>query len=203
MFGHFHWFERQFPHLAWAGGHPQPDRGFLAKLHLREHRGGPRGGWGDEPRRPRGEIKFILLELLCERPQHGYELIKELENRQGGFRRFSPGSVYPTLQMLEEGGYLTSKQVDDKRVYTITDNGKQLLSDRPQRRDFRDHSDLPGKFPQEKNEDLLKLRKSLTDLNEAVMVVARSGNSDQTNQVRELIVRLKREIYKILGSESI
>lgn len=51
-------------------------------------------------------------------------LIKELEARRGGFRRLSPGSVYPTFQMLEEAGYLTSEQVDGKRVYTITESGR-------------------------------------------------------------------------------
>ena len=88
------------------------------------HKDSSTGGWGDEPRTRRGDIKFILLELLSERPQHGYELIKELEARRGGFRRLIPGSVYQTLQMLEEGGYVTSEEVDGKRVYTITESGR-------------------------------------------------------------------------------
>ena len=80
-------------------------------------------GWGDEHRTRRGDIKFILLELLSEHPSHGYDLIKEMETRYGGFRRLSPGSVYPTLQMLEEGGYLKSAQEGGKRIYTITASG--------------------------------------------------------------------------------
>jgi DNA-binding PadR family transcriptional regulator len=67
-------------------------------------------------------------------------LIKELEARRGGFRRPSPGSVYPTLQMLEEGGYLTSEEVDGKRVYTITESGRQFLSDRNQQSHSRNTS---------------------------------------------------------------
>ena len=60
---------------------------------------------------------------------HGYEIINSMEARRGGCRP-SAGSVYPTLQMLEEGGYLTSEQVDGKKVYTITGEGRQLLEER-------------------------------------------------------------------------
>src|SRR3982751_3398034 len=77
----------------------------------------------------RGDIKFHLLEILKEGPRHGYEIIGELEKRSGGYRP-SPGSVYPTLQMLEEGGYLTSEQIEGKKVYTITGEGLKLLEER-------------------------------------------------------------------------
>ncbi|MGH2416671.1 MAG: PadR family transcriptional regulator, partial [Microcystaceae cyanobacterium] len=154
------------------------------------HRGSRRG-WGDRPRMRRGQIRFILLELLSERPQHGYDLLKGLES---GFRRLSPGSVYPTLQMLEEGGYLTSEQVDDKRVYTITDSGRQLLSARHQQGEPYDRA-MRNQPPAELNE----LRKSMTEVDEAVALVARSGNTEQINRVREFLVELKREIYKMLA----
>ena len=75
---------------AWAGERPS-NQFFMSGRHGR--RGSYSGGWGDEPRTRRGDIKFILLGLLSERPQHGYELMKELEARRGNFRRLSPGSV--------------------------------------------------------------------------------------------------------------
>lgn len=154
------------------------------------------GGWGDEPRTRRGDIKFILLELLSERPQHGYELMKELEARRGGFRKSSPGSVYPTLQMLEEGGYLTSEEVEGKRVYTITDSGWQLLSDRTQQ--SRSNPDDRG---DSKPTELIELRRMLTELNDAVVQIARSGNLEQVNQVRDRLIQVKREIYKLLSEQ--
>src|SRR5262245_4261789 len=83
---------------------------------------------GDFMRMRRGDIKFHLLEILKDNPRHGYEIISELEKRSGGYRP-SPGSVYPTLQMLEEGGYLTSEQVEGKKVYTITEEGLKLLEE--------------------------------------------------------------------------
>lgn len=182
MFRHFH---SHFPAPAWEGAYS--DRRFWENQPFR-HNKGARRGWGDQPRMRRGEIKMILLELLSEHPLHGYELIKELESRSC---RVSPGSVYPTLQMLEEGGYLTSEIMGDKRVYTITESGKQLLSDRktPTEQSFRFQPPA----------ELLELKKSMTELNDAVTIVARSENLEQTNKVRDLLVQLKREIYKILS----
>jgi DNA-binding PadR family transcriptional regulator len=77
-------------------------------------------------------MKYVLLELLQERPMHGYEMIKALEERSSGFYTPSPGSIYPTLQMLEEGGYVTSSESEGKKIYTITDSGRALLAERGQ-----------------------------------------------------------------------
>lgn len=200
MFKQFH---HGFLVPAWAG-EGLSNQFFMSRQHGHGHghghghRDSLGGGWPDEPRTRRGDIKFILLGLLSERPQHGYELMKELEARRGGFRRPSPGSVYPTLQMLEEGGYLTSEEVDDKRVYAITESGRQFLSDRKQQSDSRKAYDS---FTESKPSELIELRRSLTDLNDAVAQVARSGNLEQTNRVRDLLVQVKREIYKLLSEQ--
>jgi DNA-binding PadR family transcriptional regulator len=186
-------FHPRFPEPAWAGG-GSASPFFMSR---REGRRGSAGGdWGENPRTRRGDIKFMLLELLSEQPQHGYELMKALESRQGGFRRPSPGSVYPTLQMLEEGGYLTSEEVDGKRVYTVTESGKQFLSDRNQQSYPRNASDSSG---ESKSVELIELRHALTEVNDAVTQVARSRNSELANQVRDLLVQVKREIYKRLA----
>jgi DNA-binding PadR family transcriptional regulator len=179
---------------AWAG------EGLGSPLFMSErHRSGSLGSsWGDEPRTRRGDIKFILLELLSEHPQHGYELIKELEARRGGFRRPSPGSVYPTLQMLEEGGYLTSEETEGKRVYTITESGRQFLSDRNQQSPVQD---AYSNFAEGRPSELIELRLTLSELNDAVAQIARSSNLEQAKRVRELLVQVKREIYKLLAEQ--
>ncbi len=151
-------------------------------------------GWGDEQRTPRGDIKYILLTLLAEAPRYGYQLIKELENRYSGFYRPSPGSVYPTLQLLEEGGYLTSEQLEGKRVYTITDSGRELLAGR----------DTPALMTERKEssfQQLKELKEAMTQLSTAVMQVAQSKNVDRSSRVREILNRAKREIYTILAEE--
>src|ERR1700682_1634015 len=93
--------------------------------HVRRHfRGwgefeGP--AWGGPRRMRRGDVKYLLLETLREGPMHGYDVLRKLEERHEGRYRPSAGSVYPTLQMLEDGGFLTSETVEGKRVYAITD----------------------------------------------------------------------------------
>src|SRR6266567_4290093 len=88
-------------------------------------------GPGEGPRFfGRGDVKFALLELLQERPMHGYEMMKALEEKSGGFYSPSAGSIYPTLQMLEDRGFVTSNNVEGKKIYTITDSGRTLLAER-------------------------------------------------------------------------
>lgn len=190
----FRQFHRRFFTPAWAEA--SFGNQFFASHRFGRGKSSSRG-WGDEPRMRRGDIKFILLELLSERPRHGYDLIKELETRYGGFRRLSPGSVYPTLQLLEDGGYLTSEKIDGKRVYTVTDSGKELLSQRSQ----KINSESPSNFTAAQAPELVELRDALTELSEAVRQFARSGNFEQASQVRELLVQVKREIYKILSNQ--
>lgn len=159
----------------------------------RSRRGGREGNWGDEHRTPRGDIKYLLLTLLAEQPQHGYQLIKELEARQGGFYRPSPGSVYPTLQLLEEGGYLTSEQLEGKRIYTITESGRQLLAEHDHPSNLKDQVNT--------QQPLIELKNAVMELRGAVMQVARGGKSTQVSQVQEILKRAKREIYAILAQE--
>ena len=100
---------------------------------------GRRGGWGRQwegwmpwgqwsrffsP----GELRLALLSLLEERPKHGYELMKNLEARSGGAYRASAGSVYPTLQQLEDEGFVSCETVDGKRVYSLTDEARAELA---------------------------------------------------------------------------
>ena len=72
----------------------------------------------------RGDLKYVILSLLAEEPMHGYEIIRRLEAESGGLYSPSPGSVYPTLQMLEDQGYVISEQQEGKRVYRITAEGR-------------------------------------------------------------------------------
>ncbi|HEX9108337.1 MAG TPA: PadR family transcriptional regulator [Longimicrobiales bacterium] len=94
--------------------------------------GDPRmwGGWG-----PRGggffragEVRLALLSLLADGPAHGYELMKQLEKRSGGTYQASAGTVYPVLQQLEDEGLVTTEQLEGKKVYRITDAGREELT---------------------------------------------------------------------------
>lgn len=97
---------------------------------------GPEGpfGHGGEGRRffGRGDVKYALLELLKERPMHGYEMMKALEEKSGGFYMPSAGTIYPTLQMLQDRGLVTVNETEGKKVYSITDAGRAVLGERHQ-----------------------------------------------------------------------
>jgi DNA-binding PadR family transcriptional regulator len=94
--------------------------------------------WGAGPRGRRhrrgpmfeaGEVKFVILRLLREKPRHGYEIIKALEERMGGHYTPSAGTVYPTLQLLEDQGYVRAVETEGRRVYHITAEGEHFLDE--------------------------------------------------------------------------
>jgi DNA-binding PadR family transcriptional regulator len=91
------------------------------------HRGRHRGPWARFFEA--GEVRLALLSLLEEGPKHGYQLMKELEERSGGLYHASAGAIYPTLQQLEDEGALTSNQAEGKKVYQLTEIGKKELAE--------------------------------------------------------------------------
>jgi DNA-binding PadR family transcriptional regulator len=74
-----------------------------------------------------GEVKFVILRLLKEKPRHGYEVFKAIEEKFGGYYSPSAGTVYPTLQLLEDEGYVRAVETDGKKVYHITPEGEAYL----------------------------------------------------------------------------
>jgi DNA-binding PadR family transcriptional regulator len=76
-----------------------------------------------------GDLRLIALALIAEQPRHGYEIIKVLEERTGGWYAPSPGIVYPTLTFLEEAGYVTGQADGAKKLYTITPEGQAYLAE--------------------------------------------------------------------------
>lgn len=152
------------------------------------HGGCAPGFSGEFMRMRRGDIKFHLLEILKETSRHGYEIISELEKQSGGYRP-SPGSVYPTLQMLEEGGFLTSEQIDSKKVYTITEEGLKLLEKRGQ----------TGFEANPKMAQALEIRKSLMKLGAAVKDGVRDGDEETIKRINEIVNKARRDVYSILA----
>src|SRR5215831_13787561 len=79
-----------------------------------------------------GEIRLALLSLLSEGPKHGYQLMKEISERSGGIYRASAGSIYPTLQQLEDEGLIEATQENGRRVYRLTAAGREELARDPE-----------------------------------------------------------------------
>jgi len=132
--------------------------------------------------------------VLAEKPLHGYEVIRELEERSGGMWSPSPGSVYPTLQMLEDESLVTSEEQDGKKVYSVTDAGRTELQGRRERAggaDPWDHGGVPEGFA--------KLREAGFQLAGAAMQVARAGDQEQVEKATQILTEARRKIYEVLA----
>ena len=165
-------------------------RGPLHRHHFGRHFGRRHGrGTG------RGNIKFEILAVIAEQPRHGYDVMLEIEKRRGGFRP-SPGSIYPALQMLEEGGFIAGRDVDGKRVFEITESGRAALADHVER----------GGFDSDEDDDaardlFISGAQSLRAVIEAAKQAARLGDPQILKATAEILDKARREIYKLLAGQ--
>ncbi len=143
------------------------------------------GRWSGRARR--GDSKFLVLETLVSGPRHGYEIIGLIEEKRG-FRP-SPGSIYPTLQMLEDGGFVEGRDTDGKRVYTLTEAGRKLLSERGETHEGDSLDDDPRR----------NVKASALKLGAAVMS-ARDSDAAVLERIAEILDRARKEIYALLAS---
>jgi DNA-binding PadR family transcriptional regulator len=135
------------------------------------------------------------VALLAEQPMHGYQVIQELESRSGGLWRPSPGSVYPTLQLLADEGLVTHEESDGKRVYALTAEGKAQADA------AREQSDrLPWEEVAEGADDgALRLREAVFQVGAAAKQTVHAGSDKQIEAVLEVLADARRRIYAILA----
>jgi DNA-binding PadR family transcriptional regulator len=76
-----------------------------------------------------GDLRYVILQQIAEKPSHGYEIIKSIQERLGGMYAPSPGVVYPMLTMLEEMGHATVVSDGARKLYTITEEGAKSLAE--------------------------------------------------------------------------
>jgi DNA-binding PadR family transcriptional regulator len=153
----------------------------------------------------RGDIRIALLVSLLEGPAHGYELINRLEEKSGGAWRPSPGSVYPTLQLLEDEGLVRSEERDGRRVYQLTDAG---------RAEAEESSSRAGGGPWEQwaqeglHETVRGLRKAgeklapqLKSFVVAMRQVATTSDSSKLERAGEVLKKATKDVYQILAED--
>jgi DNA-binding PadR family transcriptional regulator len=161
--------------------------------------GPPLGGWRGQHRHGgrarRGDVRAAILALLAERPMHGYEVIRELGERTGGVWQPSPGSVYPTLQMLEDEGLVSVEEADGRKRYTLTGQGRTEAE--------RRSSDVApwDEVTQGADPGTMDLRRAVFQTLGAVRQVAESGTPEQIDRVRQLLVETRKRLYSILAEE--
>jgi len=167
------------------------------------HRGpwegfGPGPGFGPGFRhrhgggRQRGDLKYEILEALLEGPRHGYDIMLEIERRRG--LRPSPGSIYPALQMLEDGDFVTSAERDGKKTYTITEKGRGLYEQREQ----PSEEDMPWGNP-EFYATLADAMRQVHGIKDAAKRIAKSGNIELYKKAIEVLDRARRELHAIIA----
>ena len=158
--------------------------------------GGRGRGRGPGGRARRGDVRAAVLMLLSERAMHGYEIIQELAERTNGVWKVSPGSVYPTLQLLEDEGLVIAEEDGGKRRYSLTESGRAAVTEIP-----------AGKSPWEEvmegiDPAAVKLRETAAQLMGAVMQIGQVGTVDQRVEATTLLDETRRRLYGILAAEA-
>src|SRR3954451_5305011 len=151
--------------------------------------GGPgRGG----PRRGRPNVRPAVLALLLERPMHGYEMIQELESRTGGIWRPSPGSVYPTLQLLEDEGLIEATAEGGRKSYRLTEDGRPEAETAAENPPWSRIGDDTMSQAQD-------FRDAAVGIMSALKQVGFSGTPEQRQKALEVLNDTKRKLYAILA----
>ncbi|MCV7058076.1 PadR family transcriptional regulator [Mycolicibacterium gilvum] len=151
-------------------------------------RGGPRG------RSRRGDVRAAILKLLTDRPMHGYEMIQEINERSRHMWKPSPGSVYPTLQLLVDEGLIVSTEAEgSKKLFELTDEGRAAVEkiDTAPWDAMADQADPAA----------LSLRNAAGQLMGAVAQSAHAATAEQQQRILDIVNNARREIYTVLGED--
>mgnify|MGYP004465956715 CR=1 FL=1 len=152
-----------------------------------EGRGGRRGGRGSRP-----NVRPAVLALLLERPMHGYEMIQELESRTGGIWRPSPGSVYPTLQLLEDEGLIEAQATGGRKSYQLTDAGRPEAETAAQNPPW-------AQFTDDTMSQVQDFRDAAVGIMSALKQVGFNGTPEQRDKALVVLNETKRKLYAILA----
>jgi DNA-binding PadR family transcriptional regulator len=151
---------------------------------------------GDHPRpfpgrlqSRRGAIRVATLALLNEHPMHGYQVMQELAERSGGRWHPSAGSVYPTLQQLEDEGLVTVEDRDGRRTFALTETGKTAAAA------------IPAERPWARSERADDLRGLARELGIAAMQVTRVGSPAAQDSARTILTEARRSLYRLLAED--
>jgi DNA-binding PadR family transcriptional regulator len=150
-----------------------------------EKRAGTRAG--------KGEVRSAVLALLAERPMHGYQIIREIEERSGGSWKPSAGSVYPTLQLLADEGTISAEESNGRKIYSLTEAGREEVA--------QDHGATPWDSPGSHAGGFAALPKAGVELAQAAAQVGRTGSPEQVQQAVAVLDDARRRIYAILAQD--
>jgi DNA-binding PadR family transcriptional regulator len=169
-------------------------------MHRTKHRGrhmshrGWSHGYGRRAHRARrGDVRGAILRLLAEEPMHGYEMIQRLEERTGGRWRPSAGSIYPTLQLLEDEGLVSAEEIEGRRVFSLTEDGRKAAEERAE-----------GALPWEGGDEgspLGELRTVAFQAAAATRQIGQAGTDEQLRAAIEVLTETRKKLYSILAED--
>lgn len=143
----------------------------------------------------RGDVRAAVLALLIEKPMHGYQIIQEIDERSGGAWKPSPGSVYPTLQLLADEGLIAVEESGGRKTYSLTTEGRIVAGDA---------ADRPAPWETQGDKDNSRigaLPKAGIALAQAASQVGRSGNQEHVDQAVAVLDDARRKLYSILAQD--
>ncbi|MEE6261015.1 PadR family transcriptional regulator [Plantactinospora sonchi] len=151
-----------------------------------------RGGRGGRGRRP--NVRNAVLALLTERAMHGYEMIQELDSRTGGAWRPSPGSIYPTLQLLEDEGLIVTVADDSggRKRFELTDTGRGEAEQAAQAPPW-------AEFAPETVHSWHEIRDAGFQAMNALRQVMQTGTDEQRERAAQVLDETRRKLYAILA----
>lgn len=176
-----------------------------------QHRGGPWGagpppwvaglfgmtqhGHVRGPKVRRGDVRAAILDVLAVEPMNGYQIIQQIAERSGGAWKPSPGSVYPTLQQLEDEGLVEPREVDGRRLLTLTEQGRAYVEDNPDElaatwRAFDTDS---------RQTETSDIKPVIGQVSAAVWQIMVQGNAQQQAEAAEILADTRRKLYGLLA----
>ncbi|WP_216852847.1 PadR family transcriptional regulator [Phytoactinopolyspora halotolerans] len=164
--------------------------------------GGPWGGpWRGGPPGPRrapkarrGDIRAAILSVLAEQPMNGYQIIQEIAERSRGAWKPSPGSIYPTLQQLEDEGLVRASEQGGRRAFELTDEGRSYVDA------HAEEIAAPWEaFAGADEDDDKGLEPMIAQAAAALWQIIATGSPDQQARAREVLIEMRRRLYGILA----
>jgi DNA-binding PadR family transcriptional regulator len=179
---------------SWTGGPPPWVQGLINLAQS----GGQRdfgAGRSRGPRARRGDVRAAILDVLAVEPMNGYQIIQQIAERSGGAWKPSPGSVYPTVQQLEDEGLVEGREGEGRRLLQLTEEGRRYVEEHPDElaatwRAFEEPAEEEGPGD---------LKPVIGQVMGAVWQVVVSGTQQQRAEAAEILAETRRKLYGLLA----
>lgn len=152
-------------------------------------------------RASRGDVRAAVLALLIEKPMHGYQIIREIEQRTGGTWKPSAGSVYPTLQLLADEGLVEPDESNGRKSYALTEAGREVAREASESAPWASADAGEAGEPGDGRRAFSALPKAGAELAHAVGQIGRSGTPEQVARAVTVLDEARRRIYSILAED--